>query len=127
MLRVLLALLAAAACAWFVVGIRQARDVSRATTLLGSGGHVDGATGARIASLLNGAALLNPDREVDLLRAQLADERGQRARAQRILRRVVAAEPRNALAWVQLARSATNGATLALAYHHIEALVPAVH
>lgn len=126
MLRALLALVALAVCAWFAIGLRQARDVDRATALLSAGSHIDRHGATEVASLLHGAALLNPDREVDMLRAQLADERGQRLRAERILRGVVAAEPRNALAWVQLARAATTGATLRLAYAHIEALVPAV-
>jgi hypothetical protein len=63
---------------------------------------------------------------VDVLRAQLADAQGNRPAAERILRGVVAAEPMNAVAWVQLARSATNGATLRLAFRRLAVLVPPV-
>jgi hypothetical protein len=126
-LRALLALFAVIACAWFVIGVRQARDVDHATALLSSGPHISSEGAGRVASLLTSAQLLNPDRQVDVLRAQLADERGDRATAERILRRVVAAEPMNAVAWVQLARSATNAATLRLAFARLAVIVPPVH
>lgn len=126
MLRALLAVIAVVACAWFVLGLRQAHDVNEATNLLSGSSHIDRRDGVRVASLLHSAQLLNPDRQVEMLRAQLADERGDRTRAEAILRRVVAAEPLNALAWVQLARSATNGQTLRLAFRHLEQLVPPV-
>jgi hypothetical protein len=126
-LRALLALFAIAVCAWFVIGVRQAHDVDHATALLSAGPHISGRNAAQAASLLHGAQLLNPDRQVDVLRAQLADERGDRPTAERILRGVVAAEPMNALAWVQLARSATDGATLRLAFARLAVLVPPVH
>jgi hypothetical protein len=126
-LRALLALFAIVVCAWFVVGVRQAHDIDHATALLSTGSHISGPTAAQAASLLHGAQLLNPDHQVDVLRAQLADERGDRRTAEQILRGVVAAEPLNALAWVQLARSATDGATLRLAFARLAVLVPPVH
>lgn len=126
MLRALLVVAAVVACAWFVLGVRQAHDVDQATSLLSNASHVDRRQASRVASLLQQAQLLNPDRQVDLLRAQLADQRGNRAQAERILHRVVAAEPMNALAWVQLARSATDGATLRLAFRHLNQLVPPI-
>jgi predicted Zn-dependent protease len=95
--------------------------------LLSAGAHISDRDAARAASLLQGAELLNPDREVDVLRAQLADERGDRPEAQRILRGVVAAEPMNAVAWVALARSATNAMTLRQAFARLNVLVPPVH
>jgi predicted Zn-dependent protease len=107
--------------------VRQARDIDHATTLLSAGTHIDGRDGARAASLLKSAGVLNPDRQVDILRAELAVERGDRAAAERILRGVVAAEPMNAQAWVALARSATDGQTLRLAFRRLAALVPPVH
>ena len=127
MLRLLVAVFAVFACAWFALGLRQARDVDHATTLLSAGAHIGGRDAAQAASLLHDAHVLNPDRQVDVLRAQLADERGDRQAAERILRKVVAAEPMNAQAWVVLARSATDGQTLRLAFRRLAALVPPVH
>jgi hypothetical protein len=126
-LRALLALLAVIVCAWFAIGVRQARDLDHATALLAAGPRISHRHAEQVASLLASARLLNPDRQVDVLRGQLADERGDRLAAERILRRVVAAEPMNAVAWVQLARSATNAATLRLAFARLSVLVPPVH
>lgn len=126
MLRLLLAAVAIVACAWFVLGAGQARDINRATALLPAGGRVSPATGTRVAALLHSAGRLNPDRQVDLLRAQLADARGDRRQAERILRGVVAAEPLNADAWVALARSATDAATVRQAFRRLQELVPRV-
>jgi hypothetical protein len=125
-LRALLALLAIAICGWFFVGIREARDVDRATALLSAGTTIERSDGARVSSLLDGASLLNPDRQVDMLRARLDDERGRHAQAERVLRGVVSAEPMNVAAWALVAQSATNGATLRLAYARIEVLEPQV-
>ena len=127
MLRLLVSVLAIFACAWFALGVRQARDADHATTLLSAGARIGGGDAAQAASLLDDAHVLNPDRQVDVLRAQLADERGDRPTAERILRGVVAAEPMNAQAWVALARSATNGQTIRLAFRRLAALVPPVH
>jgi predicted Zn-dependent protease len=126
-LRALAALFAILVCAWFAVGVRQAHDVDHATALLSAGSHLTAGNAAQAASLLHSAGQLNPDRQVDLLRAQLADERGDRRAAERILRGVVAAEPMNAGAWVALARSATDEATAKLAFRRLVVLVPPVH
>lgn len=126
MLRALLALLAIAACGWFALGIRQARDISRATALLSASARIDRSHAGRVSSLLDGASLLNPDRQVEMLRARLDDERGRHAQAERVLRGVVFAEPMNVAAWALVAQSATNGATLQLAYARIEVLEPQV-
>jgi predicted Zn-dependent protease len=125
-LRALAALGAIVVCVWFALGARQAHDVDHATALLSAGSHISDRDAAHAASLLHRAGQLNPDRQVDVLRAQLADARGDRAAAERILRGVIAAEPMNAVAWVQLARSATNGATLRLAFRRLAVLVPPV-
>jgi len=76
-----------------------------------------------VDSLLQGAKLINPDRQVDILRAQLDDERGAKTQAEQILRHVVADEPMNLQAWDLLAISATNGATLRVAYAKLAQLV----
>lgn len=122
-----MALFAILVCAWFAIGVRQARDVDHATALLSAGSHISKGDAARAASLLHSAGQLNPDRQVDVLRAQLAAERGDRRSAQRILRGVVATEPMNATAWVALAQSATSGATQQQAFRRLVVLVPPVH
>ncbi|HTU98144.1 MAG TPA: hypothetical protein VMF14_19995 [Solirubrobacteraceae bacterium] len=127
MLRALVALFAILVCAWFVVGVRQARDADHATALLAAGAHISGRDAAQVSSLLRGAGQLNPDRQVDVLRAQLQTELGHRAAGERILRGVVSAEPQNAVAWVQLGRTATDNATQRQALRRLGVLVPPVH
>jgi predicted Zn-dependent protease len=113
--RVLIACLGVVACAWFALGIRQAHDTDRVTTIVG------GLTGqqrltaqqaARADSLLDSAATLNPTRTVDLLRARVALLRGHRPTARQILLGVVKSEPNNIDAWYGLATSASDGATV---------------
>jgi len=95
------------ACAWFAVGIRQAHDTDAASAIVSGGHRLDAAAAARASSLLSGAAVLNPDRQVGLLRAELAAERGRRARAQRLALMVAHAEPRNVQAWLLLSSIGT--------------------
>jgi hypothetical protein len=126
-LRGLLALLAIAACGWFVLGVRQARDTDRATALLSPGTRIDRVDAGRVSSLLHGASLLNPDRQVDVLRAQLEREEGKLRGARSILKRVVASEPDNLLAWLSLAKfSVGDPRDFYLAAYRIRQLVPTV-
>jgi hypothetical protein len=119
--------LAVTACAWFAVGIRQAREVSRATAILSAGGPLDGPGAAQVSALVHGAKLLTPDPAVDLLSAQLAIRRGDRALARRIAEGVVRAEPMNVQAWLWLARASGDSPPSFLrALVHIKALEPRV-
>lgn len=111
-------------CAWFAVGARQAHDTAQARVILSRTSTLPGAQAQRVASLLRAAAFMNPDTEVDVLRAQLAVERGQAAEAQKILLSVVDREPLNAAAWFSLAQHSTNGQTIKLAFAHLAVLVP---
>ena len=90
------------ACAWFVVGIRQAANTTRATTAISSGTDLSAARAARIASWLNAAGWLNPDQQVNVLRGQLALDQNQRAHAELIVERVTRKEPDNLQAWLVL-------------------------
>lgn len=113
--RGLLVLTSLAACAWFAVGIRQAHDVDRVTTVVsGLQGQkrLTVAQADRADSLLDSAAVLNPDRTVQVLRARVALLSGHRSLAKQILLRVVAAEPDNIDAWYGLATSASDSATV---------------
>jgi hypothetical protein len=113
-------------CAWFAVGIRQVHDTSAATALLSSGARLSPVSAARASSLLDGAALLNPDREIGLLRAKLAAERGQRPLAQRLALGVARAEPANSQAWLLVSFVGTPSQR-ALAAHTLRTLIPEVH
>lgn len=104
--RVTVIVLALVMCAWFGLGALQAIDTSRATQVLASSGPLTAAQAHRASSLLNSAAVLNPDRTVDLLRGELAFEQGHPPVAVRIIERVTAAEPDSIEAWVTLARVA---------------------
>lgn len=113
-------------CAWFAVGIRQVHDTSAATAILSGGGHLSPATAARASSLLGDAASLNPDRQIGLLRAKLAAERGQRPLAQRLALRVAQAEPANPQAWLLVSFVGTPPQR-ALATRTLGRLIPKVH
>jgi hypothetical protein len=121
-----LLVLALVACAWFALGIVQARDKDRATALLSSQTQLSSATASHVGSLLHSAGTLNPDSTVDILRARLASLQHDRARAQMLLRSVVAREPQNLDAWVALAQTELHGdpQLLLLSVAHIARLDP---
>jgi len=125
--RIGLALLAAAACAWFALGVRQARGTNRATAIVTSGATLSPAQRRQAAGLLHGAKLLNPDTEVDVLRAELELDTRNPAAARLILEHVVSEEPDNAVAWEWLARASVGDPReLFLATLRIRQLVPPV-
>jgi predicted Zn-dependent protease len=102
-------ILAVVVCAWFALGIRQTRDTARATAIIASAGSANGPSAAQASqerSLLRAAGTLNPDKQLDVLRGQLALLRNDNRGAARILQGVVAQEPLNVEAWVYLARAA---------------------
>ena len=88
--RLAIAALAVAACAWFVIGVIQSHNESRATALINGGGTPTPTQTAQIGHWLDTAATLNPDRNIDLLRAQAEVRAGQSARALVLMKRVVA-------------------------------------
>jgi hypothetical protein len=105
MLRAAVAAFALVACAWFALGARQAHELSAATAIVTGGPTLTAAQARHADSLLSSAATLNPDRQVDVLRAQVALEQGDPGRARSILTPVVRQEPDNLSAWVQYARA----------------------
>ncbi len=120
-------LVALVACAWFGLGIVQTRDTNRASAIVTAPGPLGAAAGAHAASLLHDAGVLNPDTAVKLLRAQLVDREGHPAAARAIVLGVLAGEPRNIDAWVQLARvSQGDPQTFRLALTRARALAPIV-
>lgn len=98
--RVLMVLLAAVVGAWFALGARQAAKLNDATGIVTAAARPAAPALARASSDLRAAAVLNPDRQVDILRGRVAILRGHTARARRILRAVTRAEPLNLNAWI---------------------------
>jgi predicted Zn-dependent protease len=122
-----LVVLALVACAWFAIGIRDAQDTDQATAILSASSHPAPAAARRVASLLDSAGLLNPDRQLDLLRGQLALQLGHAALARRIFARVTREEPQNIQAWDWLGRAAARGSRIqVLAFDHILLLAPPI-
>ncbi len=117
--------MAIVACVWFALGIRQAHDVSRATSLISSGAVSSDAGYHRALDSLQAASTLNPDREVDILRGEATFEHSDPLAAQRILRAVTRSEPENLEAWLWLAKSAGTDRQLAFnALLRVRALEP---
>jgi hypothetical protein len=112
-------------CAWFVIGGLQAHAIVRATSLVAPGTAASRVKLAQATRELDPAAFLNPDREIDVLRARIAIAEGNAPRARRILNAVTRAEPLNLEAWIWL-----GGASLAdppsarIAARHIARLDP---
>lgn len=105
--RASLTVLSLAACGWFAIGARQARDTQRATAIVNRAASIGASDAARARALLRSAGTLNPDLTPDILRGQLAIDLNQNVAAERILGKVVRQEPMNLEAWVQLAFAAT--------------------
>ena len=115
------------AAGWYVVGIRQAEDTGRASALVSGGTRLSAAQASRASALLDSAAFLNPDREVDVLRAQLERDQGNLGGARAILDRVVLKEPDNLDAWIWLARSSVGDPKdFYTAAYRVRQLVPPV-
>lgn len=116
-------LLALAACAWFVVSIRQAEGTARAQAIVSANSTLTASQAQRADSLLRSARFLNPDRQVDILRAEVVAECGNLSEADSILFGVVRAEPMNVNAWFQLASHPRNPQIFAQAARTIFRLV----
>jgi predicted Zn-dependent protease len=128
-IRIACAVGALVVCAWFALGVREAQQIDRATNIVGglNGQQKLTATEAAHArSLLSSASLLNPDQQVNVLRARVALLRNQRPLAVRILRGVVSSEPDNLAGWYGIATSASSGATVNRALAQIRRLEPVV-
>lgn len=124
----LIVVVAVLACAWFVLGIRQAHELSEATAIVNQSSAPTAAEAARATSLLRSAGTLNPDRDVELLRAALALDENNFEGARRILEAVVRNEPMNVEAWALLATAAGSDPRLEReALNHVAQLHPGLH
>jgi predicted Zn-dependent protease len=122
--RALSLLLALVLCAWFALGIRQARDTSQATSILSNRNGVSGAQAAHAGSLLSAAKMLNPDAQVDLLRGRVALAENDRPVAVRIVEDVTRREPMNLQAWLLFAETTLYLPDIKLAVARVAALDP---
>lgn len=123
-----LVLVAVIVCAWFALGAVQTRDQNHATDLIDSVSTPTPALTADILSMLDTAQTLNPDRTVDLLRAQALIRGGHPSAGLRVAQRVVAAEPLNIDAWTVLGFAArlAHPAQFRLAERRLRELAPPV-
>ncbi len=123
-----LLVLALVMAAWFALGIRQAQNTNQASALVAPGARLTASQAAKASDLLDAAGFLNPDRQVEVLRAELRADRGDLSGARRILKGVVRTEPQNLAAWLALARSSAGDVTdfyaAAYAIHHLVPPVP---
>lgn len=123
--RIGLATTALLLAAWFALGVYQSRAISQATSATAGRAPVTAAEARHADSLLDDAATLNPDRAVDVLRAQGALARGDSAHARQILNGVVRREPQDLDAWIALADASTADVRQRqIAFLHILKLAP---
>jgi hypothetical protein len=119
--------LAVVAVAWFALGIRQAHDTTAAAAIVTGTSPLAPSQARHVSGLLHSAGELNPDTQVDVLRGELDLGQGERVAARRILERVTAQEPDNALAWEWLARASLGDLReFYVAAYQIRLLVPPV-
>jgi hypothetical protein len=112
--------------AWFFLGTRQTSDLAAANAIVNSSDqHLSESQADRALSLLRSAAVLNPDRTIDLDRSRVALKIGHRRRAYRLARAVADAEPQNAVAWEYVFQSTNDPAIRHHATVRINHLVPA--
>jgi hypothetical protein len=111
-----------------VLGVVQVDNQNHATALVNRAGTPTAAQTADVEHALDRAGTLNPDRDIDLLRAQAEVRAHQSARGLALARRVVRDEPRNVNAWIVFgfAARAQSSALANLANAQILKLAPRV-
>jgi thioredoxin-like negative regulator of GroEL len=124
-IRVLLAVLAAAAVAWFVLLGVQSHATDAATSLAGRS-HLSTAQARHADSLLGTAGVLYPGQEVGVLRAKVAFASGNVTRARRLAAQAAHAEPGNPEAWLELTDVSHGTPELQRAFRHLVSLAPPV-
>ncbi len=124
LLPVLAAMGALVVAGWFYIGTRQTSDLAAAGKIVNDGDRLSAAESRHARALLHAAAVLNPDRTVDLYRSRAALETGNRALAYRLATAVTRAEPMNATAWGYVYRAAPDGAARKAAVAHVIRLYP---
>lgn len=100
--------------AWFALGVRESHELNTVTSLLAGHPRLTAAQAARADALLSSAATLNPDRQEELDRGEVALAAGHLPAAQRIILQVAREEPDNIDVWADLARAAGSNHRLIL-------------
>lgn len=122
--RVPAVLVAIIVAGWFGLGTQQTHSLNAAEAILANANGLNRGQARHVSSLLSSAATLNPDRQVDVLRGDLASIEGHRAPAARIFLAIVHSEPQNVVAWYDLANATANPHTLTQALRQIAKLAP---
>ncbi len=104
--RLVLMILAAAALAWCILGLRETRLENAAGSAAGALGAESPPRIARAQGLLHRAAELSADREPQVRELQLLLLAGRAREALALARRLAAAEPENGFAWFGVAAAA---------------------
>jgi hypothetical protein len=99
-LRLATAVVALVVCAWFALGIRESHEIASATGVVAGSGQPSAHELAAAEGALSNADLLNPDQEVDILRARVDIKRGDNGAARALLATVTRREPQNLEAWI---------------------------
>ena len=86
--------------AWFFIGARQAHELDSATTLINHQAGNSTRASEQTLALLRSADFLLPGNEADLLRASLALQRREYAKARRLIGRATRSEPDDLNAWI---------------------------
>ncbi len=121
-------LVAIVVTAWFALSIHEARNIAHATSVIQASRALTVTQARAIDGWLDSARTLNPDKELDILRARAAIGVGRVGLAQRILERVVRAEPYNLEGWIWLAGAALGNPPVARrAVAQIDKLDPDAH
>lgn len=120
-------LLAVIVSAWLALGAVQSHDLTAGTNVA-TAQTIRPAQAAQGRSWLATAATLNPDYQVALTRAHLFNRIGHAQQAIALIEGVLRAEPRNLLAWYELATVAggSHPRLLTRALAHIRLLAPPV-
>lgn len=116
------------ACAWFLLGIRQAQDQARVNALLSSHSKITASQARAANASLDEAQFLNPDQSVAAARAAVEFRAGNRGRAVALAESVTRREPQGVDGWLLLSELVVTSdpPLFHLAQARISALAPPV-
>jgi predicted Zn-dependent protease len=123
--RIASAVTALVVAAWFALGVRETHELNTVTSLLAGQPRLTASQAKHADDLLHSAGTLNPDRQEDLLRGEVAFAAGNVAATQRIVLHIAHQEPDNIAVWGELARVAgSNHRLILLAFTNVARLSP---
>jgi hypothetical protein len=127
-IRLVLIAVAVSACAWFALAIRSTHDENSVTDLISAHNNLTPEQAAAAERTLSRARVLDPDEQLNVLRAQVDFHAGFAQRAVALERGIVGREPDNAEAWfvLILMSKRINPSLARLAQQRVAQLVPSV-